>query len=40
MEKVSANTGVPVAVEIDGAPHPDTAVIVALGCNDKGVWRD
>lgn len=27
-------------VEIDGEPDPDTAVIVALGCNDKGAWRD
>ena len=23
---------------IDGAPDLDAAVIVALGCNDKGVW--
>lgn len=23
---------------IDATPDPDTAVIVALGCNDKGVW--
>lgn len=31
---------VPVAVEIDGALDLDEAVIVALGCNDKGAWRD
>ena len=31
---------VPVAVEIDGAVDLDDAVIVALGCNDKGAWRD
>ena len=32
--------GVQLPVEIDGEPDPDTAVIVALGCNDKGPWRD
>lgn len=31
---------VPVAVETDGALDLDEAVIVALGCNDKGAWRD
>ncbi|MBX9461075.1 MAG: 2-amino-4-hydroxy-6-hydroxymethyldihydropteridine diphosphokinase [Brevundimonas sp.] len=31
---------VPVAVELDGALDLDEAVIVALGCNDKGAWRD
>ena len=31
---------VPVAVEIDGVVDLDEAVIVALGCNDKGAWRD
>ena len=31
---------VPVAVEPDGALDLDAAVIVALGCNDKGAWRD
>lgn len=31
---------VPVAVEMDGAVDLDDAVIVALGCNDKGAWRD
>ena len=31
---------VPVAVEMDGALDLDEAVIVALGCNDKGAWRD
>jgi len=28
------------AVKIDGAHDLDSAVIVALGCNDKGVWTD
>lgn len=28
------------AVEIDGDPDLDSAVIVALGCNDKGAWSD
>lgn len=32
--------GVPLSVEIDGEPDPDSAVIVALGCNDKGAWSD
>ncbi len=31
---------VPVSVEMDGDLDLDEAVIVALGCNDKGVWRD
>ena len=31
---------VPVTVEMDGALDLDEAVIVALGCNDKGAWRD
>ena len=31
---------VPVPVEIGGEPDLDSAVIVALGCNDKGSWRD
>ena len=31
---------VPVSVEMDGAVDLDEAVIVALGCNDKGAWRD
>ena len=31
---------VPVAVEMDGPVDLDEAVIVALGCNDKGAWRD
>ena len=26
------------SVEIDGEPDKDSAVIVALGCNDKGAW--
>lgn len=29
-----------VSVNIDADPDLDAAVIVALGCNDKGVWRD
>ena len=32
--------GVQPSVEIDGEPDPDSAVIVALGCNDKGAWAD
>ncbi len=32
--------GVQVPVEIDGEPDLDSAVIVALGCNDKGAWAD
>ena len=31
---------VPVSVEMDGPVDLDEAVIVALGCNDKGPWRD
>lgn len=31
---------VPVTVELDGDLDLDQAVIVALGCNDKGPWRD
>jgi len=40
MEKGSENHAVPAAVEMDGADDLDQAVIVALGCNDKGVWCD
>ena len=32
--------GVQPSVEIDGEPDRDSAVIVALGCNDKGAWAD
>ncbi len=32
--------GLPIAVETDGDPDLDSAVIVALGCNDCGAWRD
>lgn len=32
--------GVQPSVEIDGEPDPDSVVIVALGCNDKGAWAD
>lgn len=32
--------GVQPSVEIDGEPDMDSAVIVALGCNDKGPWKD
>ncbi len=31
---------VPVAVDMEGNLDLDEAVIVALGCNDKGAWRD
>jgi 2-amino-4-hydroxy-6-hydroxymethyldihydropteridine diphosphokinase len=40
MDSDSENLDVPVAVETDGALDLDEAVIVALGCNDKGAWRD
>jgi 2-amino-4-hydroxy-6-hydroxymethyldihydropteridine diphosphokinase len=41
MESGSGNAeSVQVAVEIDGEPELDDAVIVALGCNDKGAWAD
>lgn len=40
MEKVSTEMGVPLPVEIDGVLDMDSAVIVALGCNDKGAWAD
>ena len=40
MEKNSEEIDVHASVEIDGAPDLDSAVIVALGCNDKGVWAD
>jgi 2-amino-4-hydroxy-6-hydroxymethyldihydropteridine diphosphokinase len=30
----------PVSVNIDADLDPGSAVIVALGCNDKGVWSD
>lgn len=34
------NIDAPDAVEIGGAVDLDSAVIVALGCNDKGAWKD
>jgi 2-amino-4-hydroxy-6-hydroxymethyldihydropteridine diphosphokinase len=40
MEKGSGEIVVPPAVNMDGAHDLDSAVIVALGCNDKGVWAD
>ncbi|MEJ6790567.1 2-amino-4-hydroxy-6-hydroxymethyldihydropteridine diphosphokinase [Brevundimonas sp. BR2-1] len=40
MEKGSSEIDVHASVEIDGAPDLDSAVIVALGCNDKGAWAD
>ncbi|HWQ87830.1 2-amino-4-hydroxy-6-hydroxymethyldihydropteridine diphosphokinase [Brevundimonas sp.] len=40
MEKDSGETDVHASVEIDGALDMDSAVIVALGCNDKGAWAD
>ncbi|MDQ7812319.1 2-amino-4-hydroxy-6-hydroxymethyldihydropteridine diphosphokinase [Brevundimonas sp.] len=40
MEISSDNMDVPVSVEMDGDLDLDAAVIVALGCNDKGAWRD
>lgn len=40
MDMSSENMDVPVSVEIDGDLDMDSAVIVALGCNDKGAWSD
>jgi 2-amino-4-hydroxy-6-hydroxymethyldihydropteridine diphosphokinase len=40
MEKDSGEIDIHASVEIDGAPDLDSAVIVALGCNDKGAWAD
>lgn len=40
MEKASSETVVRPSVEIDGGLDLDSAVIVALGCNDKGAWSD
>jgi 2-amino-4-hydroxy-6-hydroxymethyldihydropteridine diphosphokinase len=40
MEKDSGEIDVHASVEIDGAFDLDSAVIVALGCNDKGAWAD
>ncbi|OYX78600.1 MAG: 2-amino-4-hydroxy-6-hydroxymethyldihydropteridine diphosphokinase, partial [Brevundimonas sp. 32-68-21] len=37
-EENGARPDAAVDVGIDGAPDLDAAVIVALGCNDKGVW--
>jgi len=38
MEIAAPENGVPTPVNIDGDLDLDGAVIVALGCNDKGVW--
>jgi len=40
MEKHSGEIDARASVEIDGVPDLDSAVIVALGCNDKGAWAD
>ena len=40
MEKDPGENDVRASVEIDGALDLDSAVIVALGCNDKGAWKD
>ncbi|MFJ6023956.1 2-amino-4-hydroxy-6-hydroxymethyldihydropteridine diphosphokinase [Brevundimonas sp. NPDC092305] len=40
MEISPANMDVRGPVEMDAAADLDTAVIVALGCNDKGAWKD
>lgn len=40
MEKDSGEIDVRAPVEIGGALDLDSAVIVALGCNDKGAWTD
>ncbi|WP_332659624.1 2-amino-4-hydroxy-6-hydroxymethyldihydropteridine diphosphokinase [Brevundimonas sp.] len=40
MEKDPGENDVRASVEIDDALDLDSAVIVALGCNDKGAWAD
>ena len=40
MEKPGSQQKVPPSVPFDGAAGLDDAVIVALGCNDCGVWSD
>ena len=40
MEKPGSQQKAPPPVPLDGAARLDDAVIVALGCNDCGVWRD
>lgn len=40
MRSKAASTDRPVAIALDPAFDLDAAVIVALGCNDKGPWAD
>lgn len=39
MKEDPKTEGLPIAVETDGGDL-ESAIIVALGCNDPGVWRD
>ena len=40
MEKPGPQDQQPPPVSFDGATDLDDAVVVALGCNDRGAWRD
>ena len=40
MEKPGPQHKAPPPVPVDGAHDLDSAVIVALGCNDRGAWAD
>lgn len=40
MEKPDPQHEAPPSVPLDGAARLDDAVVVALGCNDCGVWAD
>ena len=40
MEKPGSQQKAPPPVPFDGAAALDDAIVVALGCNDCGVWRD
>jgi len=40
MEKPGSQQKAPPPVPFDGAAGLDDAIVVALGCNDCGVWRD
>lgn len=40
MEKPGPQTKAPPPVPLDAAADLDDAIVVALGCNDRGAWRD
>ena len=40
MEKPGSQPPAPPPVPLDGAAGLDDAVVVALGCNDRGAWSD